>query len=257
MKTFHRLAFFDLDGTLLDAHSKITPEVKHALQELPRRGTLPFLATGRCDVEIQKWLKEGNLHASITMNGQYAQIGGDPVFEETIKRSLCEKLHDEAAKKNKALAFYTPHKMTLTHHNELAKRCYGHIHEPLPPLEPDAYLKREPNMMLLLTETDDEYFRAHFPELTFYRNGPFALDVVNHGVDKGTAVKQIVKALNDPTLETYAFGDGPNDLALLDACDHAVAMGNALPAVKERASYITADNTAGGILQALKHYDLL
>ncbi|WP_291977834.1 HAD family hydrolase [Limosilactobacillus sp.] len=47
--------------------------------------------------------------------------------------------------------------------------------------------------------------------------------------------------------ETMAFGDGENDLPLLEAVGTSVAMGNALPAVKKIATRVTGSNEADGV----------
>ena len=55
----------------------------------------------------------------------------------------------------------------------------------------------------------------------------------------------------------YAFGDGRNDLEMFDRVDVAIAMENGYEDVKAAADYVTASNIDGGILKALKKYDLI
>ena len=43
------------------------------------------------------------------------------------------------------------------------------------------------------------------------------------------------------------FADGGNDVKLMDAAGTAVAMGNAVPALKERADVITKRNSEDGV----------
>ena len=47
MSNYRAITFFDLDGTLLDAKSKITPEVAKAMNALKENNVLPVIATGR------------------------------------------------------------------------------------------------------------------------------------------------------------------------------------------------------------------
>jgi hydroxymethylpyrimidine pyrophosphatase-like HAD family hydrolase len=49
-----------------------------------------------------------------------------------------------------------------------------------------------------------------------------------------------------------AIGDGMNDLEMLSNCGYAVAMSNAVTAVKAVADYITADNDSHGVALALE-----
>lgn len=63
---------------------------------------------------------------------------------------------------------------------------------------------------------------------------------------------QEVKKEKDPAARTGArrivvFGDNLNDLPMMRVADVAVAVGNALPAVKEEASIVTGPNTADSV----------
>lgn len=51
MSNYRAITFFDLDGTLLDAKSKITPEVAKAMNALKENNVLPVIATGRTEAE--------------------------------------------------------------------------------------------------------------------------------------------------------------------------------------------------------------
>ena len=51
-----------------------------------------------------------------------------------------------------------------------------------------------------------------------------------------------------------AFGDMPNDLPMLLAADHGVAMGNAHPQVLAAAAEITAPNTEDGLARVLERW---
>ena len=53
------------------------------------------------------------------------------------------------------------------------------------------------------------------------------------------------------------FGDGGNDLAMLNHVAVSVAMGNANDELKEIASYVTKSVDDDGIEYALKHYGLI
>ena len=54
-----------------------------------------------------------------------------------------------------------------------------------------------------------------------------------------------------------AFGDGGNDIVMLQSAPIGVAMGNAWTETKEVADYITTDVDDNGIWNALVHYGLI
>ena len=65
--------------------------------------------------------------------------------------------------------------------------------------------------------------------------------------DKGSALKTLCRHMGISPEAAIAFGDGGNDVKLMDAAGTAVAMGNAVPALKERADVITKRNSEDGV----------
>ena len=55
----------------------------------------------------------------------------------------------------------------------------------------------------------------------------------------------------------YGFGDSENDGSMLSAVDVAVAMGNALPAVRASADYVTDPVWDDGVATALEAFGLV
>ena len=54
-----------------------------------------------------------------------------------------------------------------------------------------------------------------------------------------------------------AFGDGGNDIPMLQAAGTSVAMGDAAPSVKQAADFVTSSVDKDGIVLALEHFGLL
>jgi len=112
-------------------------------------------------------------------------------------------------------------------------------------------------MLLVITvDNDKRYIYPYGNELTFYRNTPYSLDTVLKGESKQFGINTLIKKMGLTGVPTYAFGDGVNDIPMLETVDHPIAMGNGITAVKDRAEYITAKNTEGGIIQGLNHFTI-
>ncbi|EBV1760600.1 HAD family phosphatase, partial [Salmonella enterica subsp. enterica serovar Newport] len=79
-------------------------------------------------------------------------------------------------------------------------------------------------------------------------------ELVPASVSKGSTLQILAERgiLRPGTI--MAIGDQENDLSLFAASDLRVAMGNALPALKQAAGYITADCREDGVAAALHHY---
>ena len=61
INAYKALAFFDLDGTLLNSQSQLDTDVIDAIHEIRRNGVLPFIATGRGHFELDN-IMEGYWH---------------------------------------------------------------------------------------------------------------------------------------------------------------------------------------------------
>jgi Cof subfamily protein (haloacid dehalogenase superfamily) len=80
------------------------------------------------------------------------------------------------------------------------------------------------------------------------------LELTTKGCDKGEAMMWLSDYLKVPRKNTIAFGDGNNDLTMLNKAGWGVAMGNAADEVKAAAMYCTASNSQNGIAVFMKKF---
>lgn len=257
MMTYRAVTFFDLDGTLLDGNSEVSPEIIDLIKQLKANDILPVIATGRTELEIDHIMQKSGIDSVIVMNGQLIRMKGQELYSELISKDICHRMRLAAMQMGHQLSYYNARNIWCTEQTDMLIQAYEYIHSIIPPENPNAYETNPINMLLILSEDGDDYYKEQFPELTFYRNGPYSIDIVKKGISKGTGVKEMQRQLKLQQVPTYGFGDGPNDLDLLLACDYKIAMGNAKPELKAIADYTTAKNTEGGIAQALAHYNLI
>ena len=62
---YKALAFFDLDGTLLNSQSKLDQEVIEGIHRIRENGVLPFIATGRGHFELDEIIENEDSRDSI------------------------------------------------------------------------------------------------------------------------------------------------------------------------------------------------
>lgn len=89
------------------------------------------------------------------------------------------------------------------------------------------------------------------------RWNPFAIDIIPEDGGKEKGIRDMLDYLSLKEDEVIAFGDGNNDIGMLDMIRTSVAMGNAEEAVKQAASYVTTDIDEDGIYNALKHFNII
>ncbi len=78
-----------------------------------------------------------------------------------------------------------------------------------------------------------------------------AVMVLPAGVNKATGLRAALAELNLSPHNAVGVGDAENDHAFLNICECAVAVANALPAVKEKADIVTFADHGAGVVQLI------
>ncbi|MGM0216151.1 Cof-type HAD-IIB family hydrolase [Enterococcus sp. AZ109] len=251
------VVFFDLDGTLLNQHSALSPETALALAELKKNDILPVIATGRTEFEVIEKIPTNVINTYITMNGAFVRNNQTVIYDSQFDQQTCEALAEFTKQQNDVLAFYNEKEIFCTGHNETLYNHFSYSNASLPAIDPVGYLRKHVNMFLVLAQDKDSYYADNFPNLSFMRNTPFSMDVVNKNISKGTGVNRLKAGLSLEAVDTYCFGDGLNDFSLFQACDTQIAMANAHPELKKQADYVTKSNVENGIILGLQYYGLI
>jgi hydroxymethylpyrimidine pyrophosphatase-like HAD family hydrolase len=98
----------------------------------------------------------------------------------------------------------------------------------------------EPHEIAVMQAIKDAHLELH----VVFNKG--AVMILPASVNKASGLAAALKALKLAPAETVGIGDAENDHAMLESCGLAVAVSNALPALKERADHVTrADHGAG------------
>ena len=83
------------------------------------------------------------------------------------------------------------------------------------------------------------------------------IDIIPKDGGKSAGIRQYLDLLGIDRSESMAFGDGENDIDMLEFVGVGVAMGNADDAVKAAADYVTDTVDNDGIAKALQHFGLI
>ena len=104
---------------------------------------------------------------------------------------------------------------------------------------------------------EKELMKNIFKNCESSRWHPAFTDVNTKGGGKHIGIDKIIEHYKIDISETMAFGDGGNDVTMIEHSAIGVAMGNANKEVKLVADYITDDVDNDGIYNALKHFNIL
>lgn len=88
------------------------------------------------------------------------------------------------------------------------------------------------------------------------RTTPKWLEIMPKGITKASGLEVLSKKLGISMNEIMAFGDGENDIEMLQSVGIGIAMGNAMKEVKAIADDVTLTNNEDGIAQAIHKYGI-
>ncbi|MGP8307676.1 HAD family hydrolase [Vibrio sp. YIC-376] len=96
---------------------------------------------------------------------------------------------------------------------------------------------------------------SHFDEQAYIVvSEPAWIDIANAGVHKGTTVEKLQTIIGATEAETMVFGDGFNDIELMERAHFSFAMRNAFEETKAAANYITRSNDEDGVMHTILQF---
>ena len=94
---------------------------------------------------------------------------------------------------------------------------------------------------------------ASYPQLLAAYTGSY-VEIFSQNASKGNALAALAAHLHIPTSQIACIGDGENDLSMFQSSGLRFAMGNAVPALKEKADHILPSNGQEGVAHAIRKY---
>ncbi|MDQ0217253.1 Cof-type HAD-IIB family hydrolase [Peribacillus cavernae] len=255
-----KIVFFDIDGTLLDDEKKLPASTKAAIKELQENGTFVAIATGRAPFMFDYIREELDIDTFVSYNGQYVVFENQVIYRNPLSESQLGQLHKEAANHNNTpMVFMTEKTMKASvQHHERIETAMGSLHFPHPEKDETFYLGREIYQSLLFCkEEEQKLYDGQYDKFRFIRWHDDCIDVLPKGGSKAEGIRVLMDKAGFKLEDVYAFGDGLNDVEMLETAGHGIAMGNAVDEVKKYADYVTDHVAADGIYNGLKYFELI
>lgn len=262
-----KAAFFDIDGTLKPFNEielrDTTIAMLHALQE---KGIKVFLASGRPPVQLPLLGKKLNAFpwdGYVLLNGQYVMDKDKHCF---YKLPICKEALHSLVPWLKENADYA---CTFMEENDSYDITFNKAHyEYLKSIGKEDYMLRVEDPVRSYTHDtyqicpripskDDVEWVKHAPGMKSARWTEEFADMIPLEGGKPVGMQKILDYYGIDQKDTIAFGDGGNDMTMLEFAGVGVAMGNANDEVKSHADYVTDTSENDGILKAFQHFGIL
>lgn len=254
-----KAVFLDIDGTVLSHQQRKVPQsTKDAIYQMREKGIKVFAATGRHILEMEKLPLEGiPFDGYVTLNGQLC-LDADKtlIYDFPIGESDTRKLAELFESKQIPAIIVEENALYINYVNESVRATQRAISSAVP--EIGTYSGRRIYQFIVYDKASN--VQKWMTSLTECKENTWhqeAFDIIPKKGGKVAGIQRMLERIGIRQEEIMAFGDGGNDVEMLQYAKVGIAMGNAGEEVKKHADYVTACVDDDGILKALKLYGVL
>jgi Cof subfamily protein (haloacid dehalogenase superfamily) len=281
-----RIAFLDVDGTLIDSGERIAPSTIEAVQTARANGHLVYVSTGRAEPEIYPPIRAIGFDGTVSAGGGFATVGDELVISRTMPEEAVARM----------VAFYerSGYDFYLQSYGEVypSPGIYGRFAQYLRADATSATSTRADLPVVAAAEqhpalrafadvrpfdlvgiaksvfvgTDHTAFDRvveglgddfHVITGTIPHLGRGSGEVTLQGVNKGSTILQLLSRLGLDAADAIGIGDSSNDIEMLQVCGIGIAMGNASNEVKAVADEVTTAVLDDGVWNAFRRHGLI
>jgi len=266
-----KLIALDLDGTLLNSDKKLSQRNRDALQAAADSGIQVVPATGRFFGAMPPVVQTMPfMNYALTING--AQVvnvhTGEVIYEANMPLETALSIMDVLAELPVCYDCYQDNGAFMTGSlqdrveeftdNPHYIKMIRELRKPVPELRAFLREKGAPIQKLQFFTRDETFrqealatFDTRFPGTKSTSSVQGNVEINAADGNKGSGLKALAKYLGIPIEEVMAFGDGSNDVTMLEAAGVGVAMANGVEEAKAAANYIAPSNDEDGVAQVI------
>lgn len=266
-----RLIALDLDGTLLNTQKQLSEENRAALTRAARAGIHIVPTTGRFFDGMPDTVRAlPFIRYAITING--AEVADRRTGEELYKADIpleralelmryldtLPVIYDCYQDNAGWISEHLKARIDSTVKDPHFRKMLHELRKPVPELKAFVTERgRDIQKIQFFIPTPElrqellETLPKMYPDLAVSSSVSENIEVNAAGATKGKALLGLAERLGIPREGTMAFGDGLNDLSMLEAAGVGVAMENACAEAKAAADYITLSNNDHGVAYAI------
>ena len=276
MVSSQRVIFLDIDGTMVNFNGEILPSTVSALKAARRNGHYLVICSGRSRFQIDPRLLSLGFQGIVGGAGAFVEVEGKEVFhqymEENHRKELAMFMEENkiaySMQASNAIimnAFSKEHSFNRPDNNVSEKvkeqfaKIIGMVEVRTDPWVSPFIEKANYNDAPFTVQEMQEKLGAYFTVVgsSFSEPDDYSGEISVAGVNKASGMEHFLDAVGLRREDSIAFGDGPNDVEMLEYAGIGVAMGNAQKEAKNAADHVTDDIAEDGLARAFEKLGLI
>lgn len=270
-----KIVFFDIDGTLYDRQDerRIPQSTFDAIRQLQMDGNMAVVCTGRCMSCIEPYIQKIGFDGFIAGCGTHIIYQDRELWYQVLDKSFIRQM-DLLCKQQRVMPIFEGSRFLYVDEGD----CFGETLEFYRFYERFYKGKVRPvdyeaddicKLTVRLNSDKDSVIReqkegvkkritdlAESAGMEVLDKGR-SLEIYPRDCGKGKGIQRFLILTGYCGADTYAFGDGVNDIAMMEQVDFGVALGHAHPELVKVCRYETDDLYADGIYKACKKLNLI
>ena len=242
----------------------LRPRTIAAIRAVRDRGSLVILVTGRMFRSALPYAVAAGIEEPLVcyQGAVVAEPGsGEFLRHEPIPLELAREAIEAVENEGFRLNCYVDDDLYVAEITPNARAYADFQHIPITPVgDLLGWLERPPTKLVAVDDPEAlNRLRAVLVErfadrLFIAKSLPYFLELASPAVSKGSGLAFVAEQLGFAAEHTIAFGDGENDLELLDWAGYAVSVENGFEELKARADWLCPSAEDEGVAQTLEAF---
>jgi Cof subfamily protein (haloacid dehalogenase superfamily) len=260
-----KMVALDMDGTLLNRDHQLSDRTIASVKMIADAGLTVLLATGRMTSAVKNHLEKlGTPGLVVSHNGALVKDvrTGKIYHHETVPKEVVTKVLELLDGKKTVIHFNFDDNIYLAVSNPYSERYSQELQVSLTYASSLKCFEGEPTSILLmdnqevlkqvLTTVSNDFLGQFDYVMAPWQSNVWRLQFLATNTSKGKGVLQVAKRLGVKPEEIISFGDSYNDMDMLQHTGLGIAMGNAVPELKQVADFVTFSNQEDGVAYVLE-----
>ncbi len=272
-----KFAFLDLDGTIIDHNQVISSKVKEAITTATANGHKVFIATGRSYPELYPFLFSLPFSGLITANGAYVEVGDQVLASHSIDQDGIAEWMDYFRRSGATWlwqcrdhfypseAFLDFFRLSGKSERAASGDWSVYLEQIMPYVANGTPSAAEKCVFYLSPEASSSVEEAHslfgdrymvIPGSVQVRAGEM-VEVGVKGVNKGSAMLEVLNYFEANPAQALAIGDSANDFEMLQEAGIGITLEGGANKLLEMADWVAPSIAEDGVAVAFERFGLL